>query len=257
MKTVNVISVACNCSEYVQMLYHSLLETTTGPFNFHITDHSDIKYDIKAIRSMEREYPGFFVYPRKQDSTSWSINHGAGLNYAISKLNDEDIAIIMEIDSFMFMKGWNETLIRDIEDGSYDVATTVRPFCENPKFIDQPMAYISSFIKRTISLKNIDFLPLYKLEVHSKKLDKHEMGFFDVGHKLEILPKIKKIEIVQPSIILNPIKDILTKYKGSQDYLYDGELISTHVRAGGMGSHKEKNKFNDIIEYLKSKRISR
>lgn len=245
---IHVISLAYNCSHYVQHIYQNLKEKAEGNFYFHLVEHSDDPNEKKKNSDFAKGFGNFYIHERKQDNQSWSVNHGAGLDFGIRKIEDPDAKVmIIDIDCYMFLKRWDAVLFDALD--NYDVVTTVRPFCLNPKHIGQPMAYLTLFRPDTILRNGLDFLPLYKEELLSGKAEKLEKGFFDVGHKLEKLSRIKKIKIRQPSEILLPLKHLLTKYKGSQDYYLDGNLVATHIRDGGRGMHTGVSE--SIIEYLR------
>ncbi len=253
MRNIHIACVSYNCSFYVKSLYESLSNTAKDKFSFHLADHSDVKSEIKKIRKLAAANDNFFVYPREQNNRSWSVNHGEGLNHAVSQIKDDNaLVMIIDIDCFMFLKNWDDILFEDIASDKLEILTTVRPFCELPEFINQPMAYVSCFRKHVLYLYGIDFLPLYKEELLKGEADKHKEGFYDVGHKMERAAKVEKIQIIQPSKILDPIKQELTKYKGSQDYWLGDKLVATHIRAGGMGQHDADGKSGRIIDYLKN-----
>ncbi len=245
---IHVLSLAYNCSNYVQHLYHNLKEKAEGNFCFHLVEHSDDTDEKSKNRNFANGSENFYIHDRKQDNPSWSVNHGAGLDFGIRQIQDpNEKVMIIDIDCYMFLKRWDIVLFDALE--NYDVVTTVRPFCQNPKHIGQPMAYLTLIRPETILKNGLDFLPLYKEDLLSGKVDKVEKGFFDVGHKLEKLSRIKKIKIRQPSEILLPLKHVLTKYKGSQDYYLDGNLVATHIRDGGRGTHTGVSE--SIMEHLK------
>lgn len=217
---LQVVVVNYNCHFFLESLAYSLKKTSYDNYVLNVCDNGSGKESIKSLNRIAKDYKATLYFRQQSLCPAGAVHHAEAVEYIIANLNKDDYCLVIDVDCFMLKTGWDQWLMRTINNRSIQSVVTGRIFGTDHEIRANP--YLAFFKVDTIRKENISFKP----DLIAGSKDK------DFGYELNKL-NLKYISIVNPSSVLYGLpKKMINK---SMDFVYKGEIIASHLKMGGRG----------------------
>ena len=150
-RTLTILIVNYNSSEFVELSLCALKELTKNPYEVFILDNGSRISDCRNLERTCSRYDNVFL-ERKKTNLKGSLAHGSALNYLVEKVRTPYFSIL-DADATWLIKGWDEILISKINDKVKVIGSQAAG--NKPK--DFPSIVAVLFETETFKKMNIDF----------------------------------------------------------------------------------------------------
>jgi glycosyltransferase involved in cell wall biosynthesis len=225
---IDVITVCYNSSHFIDNLLSSLKETTKNNFRLVVVDNGSSQEHQDKLDLMSNSNE-MLILRRKQANVNptyaASRNHGEAIQHAVVNLPKDNIGIVMDCDSFMIKKHWDNQIIPLLD---YNKHVS----CKRPGVKFGCGAWFSAFRIRDVIENEVSFLPIIK----PNGFDCPRPNLYDVGSDMDR---------IKPWYPLHAHPVIKYHYHGHV-WMLDGDFILDH-----MGGSRNSGDFNHWVQWSK------
>lgn len=176
MANLDIITVCYNSSRFILNLIESINATIKNDYRIVIVDNGSNDDNKSALADISSRQNALIMYRQQADVSpkyAPSRHHGEALQHAVSNLPQENIGLVVDCDSYFFMKNWDETVLNYLYDFNH-------VSCKRPGVKYGCGAWFSAFKIKTIIDNEVSFLPILK----PNGTDCYRPNLYDVGSDL-------------------------------------------------------------------------
>ncbi len=148
-----------NTLDFVKVSLLALQKLTINPYKVFINDNGSRPRETAELKNIAKDNPHVWVNFRKSSRKQTSYAHAEALDLLISRVETK-YAVVLDSDCTFLMKGWDEYMIRQVDDAVKIVGSPLAKGRSGLKPDDFPFQFAVLFDTAVYKSLNISCMPV-------------------------------------------------------------------------------------------------
>lgn len=154
---ITIVTVNYKTADFIELMLYSFQKLTKNSYRVLICDNYSSDQEIVRLGKVVQKYENVEVIFRKQSSFG-SIGHAEAMDLLVSKVTTPYF-VTMDSDAIFLKHGWDELLIRNLNEKVKVIGTTLPKTAKSAKPVDFPLVFAVLYETKVYQELNPSFMP--------------------------------------------------------------------------------------------------